>query len=144
MDPKQNTNQPTGNQQSAQQPTVSVVQPIAPVGGTKEAPIPVAKSSEWLTQSTPEVILPQEVKAAGVESKPVVETISEDAKQAGVRMAHSAMPVPTVSEETVNIKTPRNILVQLKNAHKKVSEGFSWLVRLVIKEQDKQERGGVL
>lgn len=122
-------------QQPVQPP---VQQPTQPVGGPKEAPVATAPVTEWVSASTPEVVLPQEVKEAGVEAKPVVEVISADAQKSGVRMANSAMAVPTVSEETVSLDTPASVLQQLKKMHKKVSDSFSWLVRLIIKEQDKR------
>lgn len=113
-------------------------QPITPVGGSKEAFAQQTPASEWVSPSTPEVVLPQEVKDAGVEAHPVTETISADAHKSGVRMANNAMVVPTVTQETVSIETQPSVLHHLKKMHKKVSDSLSWLVRLIIKEQDKK------
>jgi len=126
------TTVPTSTQTPVQAPVTT------PVGGPKEAMAAPSPVSEWVSPSTPEVVLPQEVKDAGVEAHPVVETISADAQKSGVRMANSAMTVPTVQEETVNLESSSTMLHQLKSMHKKVSDSFSWLVRLIIKEQDKK------
>ncbi|HYK08485.1 MAG TPA: hypothetical protein VEW42_03235 [Candidatus Eisenbacteria bacterium] len=133
--------QPAAQPVQPQQPTQpgpKAHQPLAGVGGPKEAMGAPSPVSEWVSPSTPEVVLPQEVKDAGVEAHPVVEKISEDAQKSGVRMANSAMTVPSVQEETINLETSSTVLHQLKSMHKKVSDSFSWLVRLIIKEQDKK------
>lgn len=98
-------------------------------------------SAEWVSPSTPEVVLPKEVAAAGVEAKPVVPSIQQAAQQVGVVHAKEATPATPVKVEPLGLKTPKGVLVQLKEAHKKVTDGFSWLVRLIIKEQEKKERG---
>lgn len=112
---------------------------ISPTTGTKEAPVG-APITEWVSPSTPEIVLPQEVKAVGVEAKSVVENISESAKQAGVRMASHVATVATVKAEVLDLKTSRNVLEHLKGMHKNVKDGLSWLVRLIIREQEKQKR----
>jgi hypothetical protein len=122
------------------QPASPVRQPIS-VGRAKEMP---AVPTEWVSPSTPEVVLPSEVKETGVEVKPVMPAVLPSAQQAGVTHAKEATPVPSIKVEPLGMKTPRSVLTQLKNAHKKVSDGFSWLVRLVIKEQDKEEKGASL
>lgn len=123
---------PRGNQQ------------VQPVGGKKEAPISIPQSGEWVSPSTPEIVLPQEVKAVGVEAYPPIPQVSQAAAQSGVRMANEAMTITPVTAETINIQTPRNVLNQLKSVHKSVKDSFSWLVRLIIKEQDKKEKGASL
>ncbi len=134
-------------QQAAQQPTQPVVpvqqQPVQPVSGrAKEVPsVPVG---EWVSPSTPEVVLPTEVKEAGVEAKPIAPSIPPSAQQVGVRPAKEAMPVASVKAEPLGMQTPRGVLHHLKSAHRKVSDSFSWLVRLVLKEQDKKEKGAAL
>lgn len=136
-DTKQQQVQPT---QPVQPASPQVQQPVS-VGRTKEMP---SVPTEWVSPSTPEVVLPQEVKEAGVEAKPVMPSVSQAAQQVGVQHAKEATPVTSVKVEPLGMKTPRSVLTQLKNAHKKVSDGFSWLVRLVIKEQDKREKGASL
>lgn len=98
-------------------------------------------SREWVSPSTPEVIVPKEVAAVGVEAKPVVPSIPQAAQHAGVAHAKEATPVTPVKVEPLGMKTPKGVLLHLKEAHKKVTDGFSWLVRLIIKEQEKKERG---
>lgn len=142
MDPKQQ--QP---QQSVQQQPTSVPQPVQqpqqPVGGRAKEMMPQS-SNEWVAPSTPEIVLPKEVQAAGVEAKPLIPTIPPSAQQAGVQHMKEATPVPTVKEEPIGMKTPRSVLQHLKAAHRKVSDSFSWLVRMVLKEQDKKEKGANL
>lgn len=123
---------PQGNQQ------------VQPIGGRKEAPIGMPQSGEWVSPSTPEIVLPQEVKAAGVEAHPPIPQVSQAATQSGVRMANEAMTITPVTAETINIHTSRSVLNQLKAVHKSVKDSFSWLVRLLIKEQDKKEKGASL
>ena len=130
------TNQPVPN---VQQPTVQPVQ--QPISGRKEAP--ASPSKEWITPSTPEVVLPQEVKEAGVETKTDFPQLTPEQKAAGLQVAKEATEVKPLEQTALNTKTPRATLEILKRAHKKVTEGFSWLVRLIIKEQDKKEQGGV-
>lgn len=127
--------------QNPNQPNQQPVQQYTSVGRSKE--MPGAPSNEWVAPSTPEVVLPQEVKEAGVEAKPSMPSIPQDVAKAGVVHAKEATPAPTVSEP-FGMKTPRSVLQQLKETHKKVTEGFSWLVRLIIKEQDKKEKGASL
>jgi hypothetical protein len=98
-------------------------------------------TNEWVSSSTPEVVLPKEVQEAGVEIQPVVPQVTQSAQQAGVTHAKEATPVESVKVEPLGMQTPRSVLNQLKAVHKSVKDSFSWLVRLVIKEQDKKEKG---
>lgn len=124
--------------QSAQQmPQQRVQQPAQPVGGPKEMP---RIGNEWVAPSTPEIVLPQEVKEAGVEAHPTILQVSQSAQQSGVRMANEAMTISPVGADTINLQTPRSVLDQLKAAHKSFKDSFSWLIRLIIREQDKKER----
>lgn len=144
MDP--NTNQPVQSnsqqpaqpavQQPARQPVITS-QPVS--GGPKEAPRPIGQSAEWVSPSTPEVNLPKEVSEAGVESRPVVQPIPQVVQQLGVQHAKEATPVNSVKVEPLTIQTPRSVLDHLKTVHKSVKDSFSWLVRLIIKEQDKEK-----
>lgn len=148
MDPNTKPNPPTGGQTQNSNPGVQVPRTPAPtppqplIGGTKEAPRPVAQSNEWLSPSTPEIVLPNAVKEAGVEAKPVVQVVPQAAQQAGVRMAKEATPPSTVSVEHISLQTPHPVLVQLKKIHKNVKESFSWLVRLLVRQQDREKNGG--
>ena len=138
MDPK--TQQPQNNQQPVQrQPLPAAPQQQGVVGGPKEMP---KVGSEWVAPSVPEVILPQEVKTAGVEAHPSVPQVGPQAAQAGVQHAKEATPVESVKVEALGMKTPRSVLSHMKAMHKSVKDSLSWLVRLVIKEQDKKEKGG--
>lgn len=138
--PVPNTQQPPSVGQPSRQP--APVAPAQPVGaGTKEAPIPAGLMGEWVSPSTPEVVLPKEVQEAGVEVQPVLPQVTPSAQQAGVAHAKEATPVEGVKMEALGMQTPRSVLNQLKSVHKSVKDSFSWLVRLIIKEQDKKEKG---
>ena len=126
--------------QQPQQPVQQVVQPANPVGGPKEMP---RIGNEWVAPSVPEVVLPQEVQEAGVEVQPVIPQVSPSAQQAGVAHAKEATPVETVKVEPINLKTPRSVLDHLKAAHKSVKDSLSWLVRLIIKEQDREVKSPI-
>ncbi|HSD98963.1 MAG TPA: hypothetical protein VLB73_04730 [Patescibacteria group bacterium] len=130
----QNLNPSNRGVQPAAQP-----QPVVPVsGGVKEAPLIPTQPREWVSPSTPEVILPKEVQAAGVEVLPVTQSIPPSAQQAGVVHAKEATPVTPVAAQ-LGLQTPRSVLDNLKNVHKNVKDSFSWLIRLVIKEQEKEK-----
>ncbi len=147
MDPK--TQQPIQNpvpQQPTQPPIQQPVrQPVAPMpaqpisGGSKEAPVPLGAAQEWVSPSTPEVVMPKEVSEAGVEATPVIQPIPQQVQQLGVQHAKEATPVESVVAEPLGLKTSRSVLDQLKAAHKSVKESFSWLIRLILKEQEKKE-----
>lgn len=145
MDDTKKTAQTIGqnNQQIPAQPQMPFNQPQdhGVAGGAKEMP-PV--TNEWVSPSNPEIVLPQEVKEAGVEANPTVQPIPSSAANVGVKMAREATPVKPVEEEQIGMQTPRAVLTQLKNIHKSVKDSFTWLVRLVIKEQDKKEKGAAL
>lgn len=135
--PQKQINQSVQRQQSIQQPLESIS-----VGRSKE--MPSMPSTEWVVPSTPEIVLPREIEAEGIEAKPILPPIPLDVAQAGVVHAKEATPVSIVKEVPLSMQTPRSVLQQLKQTHKKVTEGFSWLVRLIIKEQDKKEKGASL
>jgi hypothetical protein len=138
--PVPSVQQPASAGQPVRQPVPAA--PIQPVGTrTKEAPLPAGLTNEWVSSSTPEVVLPKEVQEAGVEIQPVVPQVTQSAQQAGVTHAKEATPVESVKVEPLGMQTPRSVLNQLKAVHKSVKDSFSWLVRLVIKEQDKKEKG---
>ena len=120
------------NQQPVQQP-----QPIQPVSGGKKEMPPLG--SEWVSASSPEIVLPKEVQEVGVEVQPTVPTVQPSAQAAGVQHAKEATPVSAVKAEPLNLATPRSVLNHLKNAHKSWKDAMSWFVRLIIKEQDKQK-----
>lgn len=141
MDPTQSssnqTQQPVQPQPVVQKPQQPVV---SPVGGKKEAV--TAVPTEWVSQSTPEkIVLPKEVEQAGVEVTPTTPPLLPSAQQAGVMHAKEATPVVPVAAEPLGLKTQRSVLSQLEKAHKSWKDGFSWLVRLIIKEQDKEKKG---
>lgn len=132
MDPKQ-------NQQINQVPQ----QPISPVsGGPKEALRPIGQSREWVSASTPEIVLPQEVQQAGVEAKPLVPQVPQSAQEAGLQPAKETAPVGSVTMEHISLKTPHPLILQLKKIHKNVKESFSWLLELISRQQDREENGG--
>lgn len=131
-----NPNPPVQQTQPVQQsplPAQPIPQPIQPVSGrAKEA---------WVAPSTPEVVLPQEVQEIGVESSPVVPVLSNTAQQAGVSHAKEATTVILSENESLGMKTPPPIITHLKTVHKKVSDSITWLIRLIMKEQEKKEKG---
>lgn len=127
----------------SQQPMQPVTQPVMPVGGKKEAPVGMPNPSEWVAPSTPEIVLPKEVKDAGVESHPVIPQVSQDARQQGVQMSGQNIPAPHVTAEIIGMQTSPSVLEQLKTVHKSVKDSFSWLVRLIIREQKKEKNGGL-
>lgn len=142
MDPK--TQQPGSNvqqsvSQSVQQPVRQPVQnpqPI-PTGRAKEMP---PLGNEWVSPSTPEkIVLPKDVEKAGVEVQASVPTILPNAQQAGVAHAKEATPVQPVAIEPLGMQTQPNLLKHLKTVHKSWKDAMSWLVRLILKEQEKKE-----
>ena len=133
--------QPVGQ---SSQPVVPVVsgQPVQPISGGRGKEV-IAAPTEWVAPSTPEIVLPQEVQSAGVEAKLVVPSLTKEAQQAGIKHAKESTPVTPVTEITLTMQTSHSVLMQLKKVHKSVKDSFSWLVRLLIKEQDKREKGGI-
>lgn len=128
----------TVGQNPVQQPQQ---QPVS--SGPKEAPAMPPISSEWVASSTPEVVLPQDVKAAGVEARSELPSLTEDQKSAGLRAAKEATEVKPIPQTALNMQSPRSLLLSLKETHKKIADSFTWLVRLIIREQDKREHEGV-
>ncbi len=137
MDDTQKLTQNVPSQQNLTQGAQpSAVQPVS--GGPKEAPKMPSLAGEWVSQSTPEVILPQEVKDIGVETKNDFPQLTTEQKAAGLRAAKEATEVKPLETTALSPKTPRVSLEILKQTHKKVTDSFAWLVRLIIREQDKQ------
>ena len=125
----------TPQQQPVQPTPATPVKPTTPVGGMKEG-APVAAPTEWVSPSVPEVTPTAEVSKF-VEATPEIPSIPQAALQAGIKHAKEATPVPTVKAEPINLTTPHPVLMALKKAHGSIKDSMSWLVSLIIKEQDK-------
>lgn len=108
-----------------------------PIGGMKEGS-PVAAPTEWVSPSVPEVVPTQEVSQF-VEVHPEVPPIPQAARLAGVKHAKEATPVQSLKAAPLGLATPHPVLVVLKNAHKNIKDSMSWLVSLIMKEQDREK-----
>src|SRR5579872_4741250 len=100
----QNVKLKTDDQAQVPQPVPTPVQPVVPVsGGAKEKLATAVTPKEWVSASTPEVVLPKEVQEAGVEATPVMPSVPSAAQAAGVQHAKEATPVSPVATEPLGI-----------------------------------------
>ncbi len=124
------------SQQAPVAPVVAPAVPVSvPVGGKEHASMPMAEAQP----SQPEVIVPEVVKAAGVESHPNPEVIqlTPEQKQTGMEAAKEATPLPQMP--TLHLPIPEEKVVTiLKMPNPKNS--VTWLALLIKKILDKQRR----
>ena len=148
MDPTaQNTqNQPVQNtqqdqQQVVQQPVQTPQEPVAqqsvsvPAGGKEQEAMGVG----GIQPSQPEVVVPQEVQEAGVETATAEEPqLTQEHKDAGLEAVKEAAPVPHNSSKVQlpeNYKAPQGFSL----FHQKVKDAATWLWLLLFKVEEQKE-----
>ncbi|HEX7041844.1 MAG TPA: hypothetical protein VF189_01205 [Patescibacteria group bacterium] len=124
-------------------PSVSdanVVQPInAQVvsGGAKEhSPIVSTPPQEFITPSTPEVQIPQELKEH-MEKSPTP-NIPQDAGASGVKLEKEETPVIISEDESLNLNTPPSTLAGIKQT-KSIKDAVRWFAELIGLAQKKRD-----
>jgi hypothetical protein len=104
-----------------------------PVGRIMEAPISPVHHGQVLpiTESTPEISIPQELVDIVKKGHDVEVPLSPDVQQLGVTSANAAVPVKPMLPENINIPMSYEEAT-LKKKSSKISDALKWFADLVI------------
>lgn len=131
--------------QSTQQTSVQPTPQINPSqathvssGGKEKSPLPSLSPAELVTPSTPELVIPQELKEH-MEATPVTPALPNDVQNAGVKLAKEATPITSAGDDSLGMQTAPSVLMGIKKAHSNIKDSIRWLAELVGLAQKKRD-----